>query len=137
MWDMLADSAARCYRFTICNPRGEANASVARYRCRFAQSAVSRQVSSRSPPPEGHQADTLQRAKMKDRIQLAFGANFAEVRVHVRTREIRTPQVVGAFAAGQIVDPVTAKSQLMGGLIWGAALMRMRPFHWPWIATSR
>jgi xanthine dehydrogenase YagR molybdenum-binding subunit len=41
--------------------------------------------------------------------------------VHPRTREIRCPRVVGAFAAGQIVDPLTAKSQLMGGLIWGVS----------------
>jgi xanthine dehydrogenase YagR molybdenum-binding subunit len=60
-------------------------------------------------------------AKMKDRIQFAFGAEFVEVRVHARTREIRVPRVVGAFAAGQIVDPTTAKSQLMGGLIWGVS----------------
>jgi xanthine dehydrogenase YagR molybdenum-binding subunit len=58
-------------------------------------------------------------AKMKDRIQFAFGAEFVEVRVHARTREIRAPRIVGAFAAGQIVDPVTAESQLMGGMIWG------------------
>jgi xanthine dehydrogenase YagR molybdenum-binding subunit len=58
-------------------------------------------------------------AKMKDRIQFAFGAEFVEVRVHARTREIRVPRLVGAFAAGQIVDPTTARSQLMGGLIWG------------------
>jgi xanthine dehydrogenase YagR molybdenum-binding subunit len=60
-------------------------------------------------------------AKMKDRIQFAFGAEFVEVRVHARTCEIRCPRVVGAFAAGRIVDPVTAKSQLMGGLIWGVS----------------
>ncbi|HZK92213.1 MAG TPA: xanthine dehydrogenase family protein molybdopterin-binding subunit [Stellaceae bacterium] len=60
-------------------------------------------------------------AKLKDRIQFAFGAEFVEVRVHALTREIRVPRVVGAFAAGQIVDPVTAKSQLMGGLIWGVS----------------
>ena len=60
-------------------------------------------------------------AMLKDRIQFAFGAEFVEVRVHLRTREIRCPRVVGAFAAGQIVDPMTAKSQLMGGLIWGVS----------------
>jgi xanthine dehydrogenase YagR molybdenum-binding subunit len=60
-------------------------------------------------------------AKLKDRIQFAFGAEFVEVRVHARTCEIRCPRVVGAFAAGRIVDPVTAKSQLMGGLIWGVS----------------
>ena len=58
-------------------------------------------------------------ARLKDRIQFAFGAEFVEVRVHALTREIRVPRAVGAFAAGKIVDPVTARSQLMGGLIWG------------------
>jgi len=60
-------------------------------------------------------------AKLKDRIQFAFGAEFVGVRVHLRTREIRCPRIVGAFAAGRIVDPVTAESQLMGGLIWGVS----------------
>ena len=60
-------------------------------------------------------------AKLEDRIQFAFGAEFVEVRVHALTREIRCPRVVGAFAAGRIVNPVTAKSQLMGGLIWGVS----------------
>ncbi|HEY5107698.1 MAG TPA: xanthine dehydrogenase family protein molybdopterin-binding subunit [Caulobacteraceae bacterium] len=60
-------------------------------------------------------------AGMKDRIQFAFGADFVEVRVHARTREIRCPRVVGAFAAGRIVNPLTARSQLMGGLIWGVS----------------
>jgi xanthine dehydrogenase YagR molybdenum-binding subunit len=58
-------------------------------------------------------------AKMKDRIQFAFGAQFVEVRVHALTREVRAPRVVGAYAAGRIVNPKTAKSQLMGGQIWG------------------
>jgi xanthine dehydrogenase YagR molybdenum-binding subunit len=58
---------------------------------------------------------------MKDRIQYAFGAEFVEVRIHARTREIRVPRVVGAFAAGHIVNPKTAHSQLMGGLIWGVS----------------
>jgi xanthine dehydrogenase YagR molybdenum-binding subunit len=62
---------------------------------------------------------------MKDRIQFAFGAQFVEVRVNVRTREIRAPRAVGAYAAGKIVNPTTARSQLMGGQIWGisAALL--------------
>jgi len=55
----------------------------------------------------------------KTNIRYAFGAQFVEVRVHSRTREIRVPSAVGAFAAGTIVNPVTAKSQLMGGMIWG------------------
>ena len=55
----------------------------------------------------------------KKNIRYAFGAQFVEVRVHRFTREIRVPRAVGAFAAGHIVNPKTAKSQLMGGMIWG------------------
>lgn len=55
----------------------------------------------------------------KDVTAFAFGAHFVEVRVHERTREIRTPRVVSAFAAGTIVNPLTAYSQFMGGAIWG------------------
>ncbi|WP_119299798.1 xanthine dehydrogenase family protein molybdopterin-binding subunit [Dongia deserti] len=60
-------------------------------------------------------------AMLEDRIQYAFGAEFVEVRIHARTREIRVPRVHGAFAAGRIVNPKTAHSQLMGGLIWGVS----------------
>jgi xanthine dehydrogenase YagR molybdenum-binding subunit len=60
-----------------------------------------------------------------DATTYAFGAQFVEVRVHRRTREIRVPRAVGAFAAGTIINPVTAHSQYMGGMIWGigAALL--------------
>jgi xanthine dehydrogenase YagR molybdenum-binding subunit len=55
----------------------------------------------------------------------SFGAQFAEVRIHELTREIRVPRLAGAFAAGAIINPVTARSQLMAGMIWGmsAALL--------------
>ncbi len=53
------------------------------------------------------------------KTMFAFGAEFVEVRVHSRTREIRVPRIVGAFAAGRIMNPRTAHSQLMGGMIWG------------------
>ncbi len=54
-----------------------------------------------------------------DLTTYAFGAQFVEVRVHAGTREIRVPRAVGAFAAGRIINPRTAHSQLMGGMIWG------------------
>ncbi|MGY3433978.1 CO/xanthine dehydrogenase Mo-binding subunit [Bradyrhizobium sp. USDA 3696] len=57
--------------------------------------------------------------QMKDKIAYAFGAEFVEVRVNRFTHEIRCPRLVGAFAAGRIMNPRTARSQLMGGLIWG------------------
>jgi xanthine dehydrogenase YagR molybdenum-binding subunit len=57
--------------------------------------------------------------EMKDKIAYAFGAEFVEVRINRWTREIRVPRLLGAFAAGHIMNPRTARSQLMGGLIWG------------------
>lgn len=53
------------------------------------------------------------------KMKFAFGAEFVEVRIHARTHEIRVPRLVGAFAAGRIMNTRTARSQLMGGIIWG------------------
>lgn len=49
----------------------------------------------------------------------AFGAEFVEVRIHSRTKEIRVPRITGAFAGGRILNPRTARSQYLGGMIWG------------------
>ena len=56
-----------------------------------------------------------------DKLMFAFGAEFVEVRIHARTREIRFPRLVGAFAGGRIANTRTARSQLLGGLIWGVS----------------
>ncbi|WP_292125591.1 xanthine dehydrogenase family protein molybdopterin-binding subunit, partial [Mesorhizobium sp.] len=55
----------------------------------------------------------------EDSVKYAFGAEFVEVRINSCTREIRVPRIVGAFAAGRIMNTRTARSQLMGGMIWG------------------
>ncbi len=54
-----------------------------------------------------------------EHLSWAFGAQFAEVRVHAETGEIRVSRLLGAFAAGRILNPLTARSQLAGGMIWG------------------
>ena len=53
------------------------------------------------------------------KLMYAMGAEFVEVRVNAATREIRVPRMVGAFAAGRLMNTRTARSQLMGGMIWG------------------
>jgi xanthine dehydrogenase YagR molybdenum-binding subunit len=55
----------------------------------------------------------------KPLLAYAYGAEFVEVHIHSRTKEIRVPRITGAFAGGRIMNPRTARSQLMGGLIWG------------------
>jgi xanthine dehydrogenase YagR molybdenum-binding subunit len=54
-----------------------------------------------------------------EKTMYAMGAEFVEVRVNALTREIRVPRIVGAFAAGRLMNTRTARSQLMGGMIWG------------------
>ena len=64
-------------------------------------------------------------SQLKDRMQFAFGAQFVEVRIDRWTGAIRVPRMVGAFAAGRIMNPRTARNQLTGGQVWGvgAALL--------------
>jgi xanthine dehydrogenase YagR molybdenum-binding subunit len=54
-----------------------------------------------------------------DKVMYAMGAELVEVRVHSQTREIRVPRIVGAFAAGHLMNTRTVHSQYMGGMIWG------------------
>jgi len=52
----------------------------------------------------------------------AFGAQFAEARVNAVTGEVRVPRVHGVFAAGRILNPRTARSQLIGGMTMGLSM---------------
>lgn len=51
----------------------------------------------------------------------SFGAQFCEVRVHKWTREVRVSRMLGVFDAGRIINPKAARSQLIGGMIWGVS----------------
>lgn len=48
-----------------------------------------------------------------------FGAQFAEVGVDVDSGEIRVRRLLGVFGSGRILNPKTARSQLIGGMIMG------------------
>ena len=52
----------------------------------------------------------------------AFGAQFAEVRVHRDTGEVRIPRLLGVFAVGRIMNAKTARSQLLGGMTMGLSM---------------
>jgi len=52
----------------------------------------------------------------------AFGAQFAEARVNAVTGEVRVPRLLGVFAAGRILNPRTARSQLVGGMTMGLSM---------------
>src|SRR5580704_5632289 len=77
-------------------------------------------------------ADTLEQATAAAamvRVHFApnagFGAHFVEAAVHRDTGEVRVRRMLGVFAAGRILNSKTARSQMLGGMIWGigSALM--------------
>jgi xanthine dehydrogenase YagR molybdenum-binding subunit len=49
----------------------------------------------------------------------SFSAVFAEVRVDEELGLVRLRRFVGAYDAGKIINPRTARSQAIGGIIWG------------------
>ncbi|HEX8446424.1 MAG TPA: xanthine dehydrogenase family protein molybdopterin-binding subunit [Sphingomonas sp.] len=51
----------------------------------------------------------------------AHGAVFAEVAVDPDLGQIRVTRMVGAFAAGRVINPRMVDSQLYGGMIWGVS----------------
>jgi xanthine dehydrogenase YagR molybdenum-binding subunit len=61
-------------------------------------------------------------AALPDLARFSFGAQFAEVWVDVDTCEVRVPRMVGVFAAGRIVNAVTARSQFIGGMTMGLSM---------------
>ncbi|MFF2959885.1 xanthine dehydrogenase family protein molybdopterin-binding subunit [Streptomyces sp. NPDC057963] len=76
-------------------------------------------------PPEGittrsNTAEAVGALEKKERH--SFGAQFAEVAVDVTTGEVRVRRLLGIFAAGTIVNPLTARSQFIGGMTWGLSM---------------
>ena len=55
------------------------------------------------------------------RAMFSHGAVFAEVKVDPDLGQVRVTRLVGAFAAGRIINPHLARSQLYGGMIWGVS----------------
>ncbi|HEX4684514.1 MAG TPA: xanthine dehydrogenase family protein molybdopterin-binding subunit [Gemmatimonadaceae bacterium] len=52
----------------------------------------------------------------------AFGAVFVEVRVDPDLGTIRVSRVAGAYGGGRILNPKTARSQIIGGIIYGIGM---------------
>ncbi|MBQ0962317.1 xanthine dehydrogenase family protein molybdopterin-binding subunit [Streptomyces sp. RK23] len=76
-------------------------------------------------PPEGItvRSDTTEAlGALAQKERHSFGAQFAEVAVDPATGEVRVRRMLGIFAAGRIVNPLTARNQLVGGMVWGISM---------------
>ncbi|MGG2396937.1 aldehyde oxidoreductase molybdenum-binding subunit PaoC [Pseudomonas sp. SH1-B] len=70
--------------------------------------------------------DGIEFGDLNERYRLStFGAHFVEVAVHAATAEIRVKRMLAVCSAGRILNPKTARSQVIGAMTMGvgAALM--------------
>jgi len=70
---------------------------------------------------EGQGRSAANPAAQSTYAMFAHGAVFAEVKVDPDLGQMRVTRVVGAFAAGRIINPRMVHSQLYGGMIWGVS----------------
>lgn len=75
-------------------------------------------------PPDGLEvtADMPANPDAERYAMHSFGAQFAEVRVDADTGEIRVPRLLGMFDVGRVINPRTARSQLLGGMTQGMSM---------------
>ncbi len=75
-------------------------------------------------PVEGIEAtaDMPDNPDMARYAMFSFGAQFAEVRVDADTGELRVSRLLGVFDAGRVINPKTARSQLIGGMTQGMSM---------------
>jgi xanthine dehydrogenase YagR molybdenum-binding subunit len=70
-----------------------------------------------------------------------WGGVFVEIGVDPELGLLRLRRVVGSYSAGRIINPKTARSQMIGGIIWewGKATMEesvQEPTHGRWLAKN-
>jgi xanthine dehydrogenase YagR molybdenum-binding subunit len=86
---------------------------------------VGRYGSSYEDPMATANADPTKKDHAAEHSMHAFGAHFCEVHVDPDLGTVRVTRWVGVHAAGRVLNPKTARSQIIGGGIMGigAALM--------------
>lgn len=70
---------------------------------------------------EGRGTSAPDQATREAHAMHAHGAVFAEVKVDPDLGQVRVTRLVGAFAAGRVVNPHLVRSQYYGGMIWGVS----------------
>ena len=58
-----------------------------------------------------------------------FGAIFIEVGVDPDLGLLRLRRATGVYSAGRIINPMTARSQMIGGIVWGWGMAAMEASH--------
>lgn len=94
--------------------------------CRALRSRI--EAAGGAVPAEGlsASADTAQDVQAGSEFaRHAYGAHFVEVQVDTDTGEIRVRRMLGVFAAGRILNSLTARSQFIGAMTMGLGMALM------------
>ena len=87
------------------------------------QGETFQQLIGRSGQPHVETTAEARPGSEKERFGMyAFGAQFAEVRVDADLGQIKVSRMVGCFGAGKILNAKTARSQFLGGMVWGISM---------------
>jgi xanthine dehydrogenase YagR molybdenum-binding subunit len=79
-------------------------------------------VESHGGQPIEARADVKPAGDQQQYSMHSFGAVFAEVRVDPDLGQIRVSHLVGAYGAGRILNQKTARSQMIGGIVYGLGM---------------
>ena len=89
------------------------------------------EVVRRAGPPELDDAafatlasgiNTIRMPKTKTAAMYAYAAHFAEVRVHPALGRVRVTRMVSRCDIGRVLNPMQARSQVLGGLVFGLGM---------------
>ena len=74
--------------------------------------------------------NTIRQPKTKTAAMYAFCAHFVEVRVRPARGEVRVSRVVSRLAAGRILNPMGARSQALGSIVFGIGMTLREAVVW-------
>jgi xanthine dehydrogenase YagR molybdenum-binding subunit len=109
-WQGLTKADLRLRDGAVLAP-GKRRASVAELLAHLGRDAV--EASAEAKPGKERDAFSMH----------SFGAQFAEVRVDPDLGIVRLARLVGAFDTGRVMNAKTARSQLLGGMVFGVGMV--------------
>ena len=74
--------------------------------------------------------NSIRQPKTKTAAMYAFCAHFVEVRVRPSRGEIRVSRIVSRLAAGRILNPMGARSQALGSIVFGIGMALHEAVVW-------
>lgn len=93
---------------------------------RFALTEILRQM-----PEDAREAliESEPGARRESFSTASHSAVFVEVQIDEDLGTIRVTRVVSAIAAGRVINPKTARSQILGGVVWGLGMALQEETH--------